>query len=148
METEDGTDERLAELLRALLSRVEELDATPADDTGLSDPRLARYAAKRLRARRMRGKYFDSALFADPAWDMLLDLFLNNTRGVRVTTTDLCLAAEAPIATGIRWIRLLAKAELLRRYKSVEDKRLVLIELTPRGYRLMRSYLADAIGGK
>ena len=115
------------------------------DPLGISDDRLSTLAGAIYRMRQHRQSYFDSALFAEPAWDMMLDLFINKVRGARVSTTSLCLAAGVPHATGIRWIRTLREHGLLRRYRATDDARLMLIEITPKGYQLMRRCLSEGV---
>lgn len=144
-------EEDLHKLLAELLQRVGELEVRAAEagqgppSRGFSDDKLATLAGAIYRMRRHRQAYFDGALFAEPAWDMLLDLFINQVRGARVSTTSLCLAAGVPHATGIRWIRTLREHGLLRRYRAPDDARLMLIEITPRGYQLMRQCLSDGV---
>src|SRR5688572_4851735 len=115
-------DDDLHKLLLELVQRVGELELRAAEaglgppSLGFSDDKLASLAIAIYRMRQHRQDYFDSALFAEPAWDMMLDLFINKVRGARVSTTSLCLAAGVPHATGIRWIRTLREHGLLRRY--------------------------------
>jgi hypothetical protein len=137
--------------IHALMQRVAELEARAAEgrraapSLGFSDDKLAAIATSIYRTRQNRLHYFDPTLFAEPAWDMLLDLFINKVRGARVSTTSLCIAAAAPQATGIRWIGLLEEQGLLRRYRAPDDARLMLIEITPRCYQLMRQCLGDSV---
>lgn len=143
-------DEQLRDTLRALAHRVAELEArlvqggVPAIH-GLSDDKLATIATSIYRTRQHRRSYFDPSLFAEPGWDMLLDLFINRVRGARVSTTSLCLAGGVPQATGLRWIGVLEKQGLLRRFNAPDDARLVLIEITAKGYRLMRKCVAESV---
>jgi hypothetical protein len=145
----DGDD--LPKLLRELLERVSDLETRAAEAghgapaRGFSDDKLATLASAIYRMRQHRQAYFESALFAEPAWDMLLDLFINKVRGARVSTTSLCLAAGVPHATGIRWIRTLREHGLLRRYRAPDDARLMLIEITLKGYQLMRRCLSEGV---
>lgn len=110
-----------------------------------SDPKLAAAADSMYRSRRFRGHFFDPVLFGEPAWDMLLDLFIGAIRGAQVATTSLCIASGAPQATALRCIAHLNRHGLIRRYRAPGDGRLKLVALTPRGLRLMRAYLSEAI---
>lgn len=47
-----------------------------------------------IKFRRSRGLYFGTSLFADPAWDMLLDLFLAGEEGRRVSVSSLCIGSS------------------------------------------------------
>lgn len=144
-------EEDLHKLLAELFQRVSELEVKAAGSgqgspsLGFSDDKLAGLASSIYRMRQHRQAYFDAALFAEPAWDMMLDLFINKVRGARVSTTSLCLAAGVPHATGIRWISTLREHGLLRRYRAPDDARLMLIEITPKGYQLMRQCLSEGV---
>ena len=146
-----ASDQILRETIETLAQRIDELEARTLDSSeavrslGFSDEKLATIAASIYRSRQRRGGYFDTALFGEPAWDMLLDLFIAKVRGARVSTTSLCLAASVPQATGLRWVGELVKAGLARRYRAPDDARLKLVEITPQGYRLMRRYLAEGV---
>ena len=58
-----------------------------------------------IRARRLRARYFSEELFADPAWDMLLDLFQAEIAHLRVPVSSLCIAAAVPATTALRWLK-------------------------------------------
>lgn len=49
-----------------------------------------------LRARRLRADFLPGDLFADPAWDMLLDLLAAHLDQERVSVSSLCIAAAVP----------------------------------------------------
>ena len=143
-------DRELRKAVRELSRRVAELEAANGDAEAVqacafSDSKLAAAASSFYGLRRLRAKYFEPALIAEPAWDMLLDLFIASIRGVRVATTSLCLAARVPQATGLRWIAVLQKHSLVRRYAACDDHRLKLVEITPEGFKLMRQYLSDGL---
>lgn len=144
-------EEILRETIETLAQRVAELEARalevgePPRSLGFSDDKLATIASSIYRSRQRRALYFDAALFGEPAWDMLLDLFIAKVRGARVSTTSLCLAANVPQATGLRWVGMIVKAELARRYRAPDDARLKLVEITPEGFRLMRRCVAENV---
>jgi DNA-binding MarR family transcriptional regulator len=96
-----------------------------------------------IRARRLRSRFFDDELFADPAWDMLLDLFQAEAAQHRVPVSSLCIAAAVPPTTALRWIRSMTDAGLLQRRPDPNDGRRVFIELSPRASRAMRNYFAE-----
>lgn len=93
-----------------------------------------------IRARRMRGQFFDSELFADPAWDMLLDLFAAGLERRRVSVSSLCIAAAVPPTTALRWIGTLHEAGLFERQADPSDRRRAYIGLSPKGTEGMKSY--------
>ncbi len=83
-----------------------------------------------LRARRLREQYLPADLFADPAWDMILDLMAARLAGQRVSVSSLCIAASVPPTTALRWIRQLTERGVFLRIDDPVDGRRVFIELT------------------
>jgi DNA-binding MarR family transcriptional regulator len=106
----------------------------------LPDPRLVRTI---IRQRQLRAKYFDAALFADPAWDILLDLTAARAEHVRVSVTSLCIASGVPPTTALRWIGQMTRAGLLERVEDPSDRRRVFIGLTAAAAEGMARYFAE-----
>jgi len=97
-----------------------------------------------IRTRRLRSQYFNEELFADPAWDMLLDLFEAELAQLRVSVSSLCIAAAVPSTTALRWINRMTDAGLFKRRPDSHDGRRVFIELTPKASDGMRHYFVEA----
>ena len=95
-----------------------------------------------IRVRRMRGQFFTAELFADPAWDMLLDLTAARLEGRAVAVSSLCIAAAVPPTTALRWIKTLTDAKLFARVADSTDGRRVFIELTDQAADGMIGYLS------
>ena len=95
-----------------------------------------------IRERRLRSKFFDAALFADPAWDMLLDLFSAELSKARVPASSLCAAAEVPPTTALRWIRAMTAQGLFVRQPDPTDARRVFVALGPSASAAMTRYFA------
>lgn len=97
-----------------------------------------------IRARRLRDQFFEASLFADPAWDMLLDLFAAELERRRVSVSSLCIAAAVPPTTALRWIATMHEHGLFARQADPTDRRRAYIGLTAKGLEAMRSYLGAA----
>ena len=97
-----------------------------------------------LRARRLRAHYFPAELFADPAWDMLLDLLAARLEGKKVAVSSLCIAAAVPATTALRWIGVLTESGLAVRVADPADGRRVHIELAEPTARALAGWLRDA----
>ncbi|WP_430635499.1 hypothetical protein [Sphingomonas hankookensis] len=111
----------------------------PADDAGPVEVSAATVRGA-IRARRMRDQFLAGDLFADPAWDMLLDLFAARLEGSSVSVSSLCIAAAVPPTTALRWITTLSDAGLLMRREDPNDRRRAFMVLTARGMAGMRGY--------
>ena len=96
-----------------------------------------------IRARRMRARYFDEELFADPAWDMLLDLLQAEIAQHRVPVSSLCIAASVPATTALRWIKSMTDAGLFNRRADPHDGRRVFVELAPQASEALRRYFQE-----
>lgn len=144
--------------LRAIVDRLETLLATlePKHDlhlnvreanhegqlirrtrSALPDPRLIRNL---LKARQMRSRFFGVDLFADPAWDMLLDLSAARVEHRRVSVTSLCIASGVPNTTALRWMKLLERAGLIERIEDDTDRRRAFVALTEAGASAVARY--------
>ena len=99
---------------RAVMTR-RDFDAVPAEAE--IDAETVRAL---IRVRRLREQFFPRDLFADPAWDMLLDLMAARLEQSRVAVSSLCIAASMPATTALRWIRTLAEHNLFIRRQDPE----------------------------
>lgn len=97
-----------------------------------------------IRARRLREQFFAPALFADPAWDMLLDLMAARLEGQPVAVSSLCIAAAVPPTTALRWIRALQDSRLIEREADPGDRRRVFIRLAEQAATALARYFGAA----
>ena len=96
-----------------------------------------------IRARRLRTRFFAEDLFADPAWDMLLDLIQAEIAQIRVPVSSLCIAAAVPATTALRWIKTLTDTGIFLRRADPHDGRRVFVELAPATSQAMRHYFGE-----
>jgi DNA-binding MarR family transcriptional regulator/ActR/RegA family two-component response regulator len=97
-----------------------------------------------LRLRRLRDQYLEPALFADPAWDMLLDLMAAQLERRRVAVSSLCIAAAVPPTTALRWIATMTEQGLFARLPDPDDGRRIFIALSEAAHTAMRNYIEAA----
>ena len=93
-----------------------------------------------IRARRLRDQFMPADLFADPAWDIMLDLLQAEIIQHRVPVSSLCIAAAVPPTTALRWIRTMTDRELLLRRDDPHDARRIFIELAPVTSAALRNF--------
>ena len=147
----DGLLERL-DVIKLQVSPIEEKPyqhSAPLTSTGYADVGLNPIAtsirrrssdgveglpsAKRIRMiianRKLRSRHFDADLFADPAWDILLDLAAAAQEGRSVSVTSACIASGVPSTTALRWISVMTVRGLLLRCADKTDRRRAFIEL-------------------
>jgi hypothetical protein len=102
-------------------------------------------ARKTYALRRKRASLFGNPdLFGEPAWDILLDLYIAAGEGKPVSVSSACIGSAAPATTGLRWLGVLADEGLVVRENDAEDHRRVLVRLTPSGQAAMDRFF-DAV---
>ena len=116
-------------------------DISPVDGGARVDAETVRNV---IRLRRLREQFFAKDLFADPAWDMLLDLLAARLEQSRVAVSSLCIAAAVPATTALRWIRTLTEHGLFVRRHDPEDGRRIFIELSDGATDALTAYLQTA----
>jgi len=155
---EDGEDAafraevgRIAEVIARLIRRDPGNGAAERRQTFAAEPPTGAEADFRIdaaavrgtiRVRRMRDAFFGPDLFADPAWDMLLDLFAAGLEDAQVSVSSLCIAAAVPPTTALRWIGILSDRRLIERRPDPQDRRRAFLVLTAAAEVAMRGYLA------
>lgn len=154
----DIASDRNAERLRQLSDEVSRIASTlarlsagpgapprPVDRGPVADvPQVAADTVRSvIRARRLRARFFSEELFADPAWDMLLDLLQAEISQLRVPVSSLCIAAAVPATTALRWLKTMVKQGIFVRRADPHDGRRVFVELAPQASQALRRYFAE-----
>ncbi|MDP5104118.1 MAG: MarR family winged helix-turn-helix transcriptional regulator [Erythrobacter sp.] len=145
----------LADELMAIASRLRDAATLPSpEDTvpaslAAKPERVARnhvtLARKAYSLRRQRAAIFGNPdLFGEPAWDILLDLYIANAEGKTVSVSSACIGSAAPATTGLRWLGVLTDEGLLVRENDSEDHRRVMVRLTSKGLKAMEQFF-DAV---
>lgn len=127
---------RRLDWLQAELQGPRSAQKKSAHDLLAAETRVRRIA----RARSGREKFFRAQLFADPAWDILLDLYATHLGGGRVSISSLCVAASVPATTALRWINALEHEGLVIRSNDPTDGRRIFAYLSPAGVEAMDKY--------
>jgi DNA-binding MarR family transcriptional regulator len=99
------------------------------------------------RDRRRRARHLPSRLLGEPAWDMLLDLYAAACKGQAVSVSNVCLAADAPVSTALRWLHHLAAEGLVERVPDASDARRHFVRLTGPGMTRMTAYFTECRAG-
>lgn len=94
--------------------------------------------------RRERDKIFEDSLFADPAWDMLLDLFVMASEGKAVSVSRACDIAGVPLPTMHKQVAHLEQKGLIRRIPHSTYAECFYLELTDKAYQNMLHYFSLA----
>ena len=106
--------------------------------------RTARHLSK---LHRERSKIFgtDAALFHDPTWDILLNLYIAFCEGRRPIRGEATMKETFPATTGLRILADLEKRGLVRSQDDPTNGRVWLQSLTDRGVALMEACLQTMV---
>lgn len=153
----DAASDRNAERLRQLSDEVGRIASTlarlstgpaapakPVEMPASESPDVSADTVRSvIRARRLRSRFFPEDLFADPAWDMLLDLLQAEIAQLRVPVSSLCIAAAVPATTALRWLKSMTEQGLFVRRADPHDGRRVFVELSAQASSALRRYFVE-----
>ncbi|MCA3248491.1 MAG: response regulator [Azospirillum sp.] len=97
-------------------------EASAATEGSLESRRTAQVEML-LKIRDMRAAYLPSDVFGDPAWFMILDLYLSGLRGRKVSVSSLCLASGGSQTTSLRRVHDLVRLGIVLREEDPRDRR-------------------------
>jgi DNA-binding MarR family transcriptional regulator len=134
------------ERLTRIVDRARQSGMVPTVPQTVSDAaseKLATFAHFMINARRRRDTMFVGIEFGEPAWDMLLDLYIQHVRRRRVAVSSLCTAAAVPATTALRWIDVMVRDGHFVRQRDPQDGRRVHVSLSANLVDTIESYLSD-----
>jgi DNA-binding MarR family transcriptional regulator len=98
-----------------------------------------------LTARRLPEKTFADAPAHDPAWDILLDLYIASIEKRVSDISSLCAASPGSITTALRRIHSLEEHGLIKRVPDAKDKRRFHLVLLAGGQRDLEGCLSGML---
>lgn len=93
--------------------------------------------------RRRRELIFNSGMFGEPAWVILLTLFVMDQQGPRLTIGRLAQEARCAQTTALRWLEYLESDGLIVRQEHPSDARKTFVRLTNKAGDALREYLSQ-----
>ena len=112
----------------------------PATATTNDPAALAMRFREIIRGRRTRDRCFPPDLFADAAWDILLDLTAARLEGRHISISSAAIAASVPTATALRWLKQLVDDGMVERVADIVDKRRTFIQVSDDGFARMMTF--------
>jgi DNA-binding MarR family transcriptional regulator len=98
-----------------------------------------------LEARQARVEHFSPAMFGEPAWDLLLALYLTEADTPAPALSSLAKTAGIAITTAFRWIDYLEEKRLIERERSSDDARALTVALSEEGRARLEGYFAGVL---
>lgn len=146
---------KVRSIARSLAVIADDLEITPGTALERGESRIGDEAsacatmlacAEFIRwANRQGDQFLGHALPREPAWEIMLVLFVNRLRDVRLSTSRLCWASRLPDKTGRRRIAQLTEAGLVESIASQTNRRASYPVLTERGFDAMAGYFETVI---
>jgi DNA-binding MarR family transcriptional regulator len=106
---------------------------------------LIRLAEAILEDRRRRGLLFNPAMFGEPAWELLLTLFVMDQHGPRLTIGRLAQLAGTKLTTALRWLEYLEDQEFISREEHPGDARTSFVKLNDKARKALILYLSETL---
>ena len=125
----------------SLASTATNADALPpaADD-------LRKKAIALFDSRRRRLDFFARAIFNEPAWDILLALYIRAWTHSPLSIATLSQVVGTPPSSTLRWVGYLARERLIERIDTPQDRRTTQVGISPKGWQILNDYLKGEIG--
>lgn len=129
------------EITRRLDDLLQTVSDAPdgAEPPALKDG-ILRVARRAWKAQRERERILGPSLAADPAWIILLDLFIARMEEREVTVRSLRSATGLSEATILRWVAQLVQVKMVLRLGEEADPRVARLALTEAGLNGMCDY--------
>ena len=143
--TKGPTTEHLLHILSESFDALDSAPGTPNEQpvSPMREGSGVQAARKVLQRRKSRRKHFGASMFDEPAWEMLLTLFVTENEVGPISIGRLTETVGTPGTTALRWIDYLVQQELVRRKPHPTDARQTLLALTELGRGKLRSYFAE-----
>ena len=133
-EADSDQIDALVAIVHQAMAKVEALSLSPGD-SGIS----LRAVAERLYSdRRKRDEHFPPGLFGEPAWDLLLALYVEHEDGRELSLAEAYRAAGTDAEAGLKVIRKLESEGLATRIGPEGGT----VRLTEQAVERLRDYLA------
>lgn len=133
----------MAQGLAALADRlVGQNEAATAD---MAEADCVAFLESQFRIRRLRARHLPGLSLGEPAWDILLDLAVAQHWHRETSVTSLCIAADVPSTTALRWINSMTREGLIVRRACLRDGRRSFLGIAPATFQAMLALAADAL---
>jgi DNA-binding MarR family transcriptional regulator len=116
-----------------------------AADRAIRDRDPVEIARAILEDRRRRCQIFNPGMFGEPAWELLLNLYVMDKHGPRLTIGQLIQIAGVAQATALRWLEYLRDQELITREEHPTDARTAYVALTDKAREALSLYLCQTL---
>ena len=128
----------LADETRKLIAEAAQAAAAKGGD-------LTDFARRILTSRGNDNRPLHTMLFTNPAWDILLNLYIAETEGRGMTVLDCCLASVVRQSVALRWLTYLKQEGMVLEVTDITQPRQTQIQLSESTKSAIASYLGSLI---
>lgn len=121
------------------------MSALVQDSAGNHEKDALDFARRIVSRRRLRAHFLPGEIFGEPAWDMLLDLFVAFYENKPISVSSACIASGAPATTALRWLARLELLGLVKRTSDHKDRRRIHVAITSKGKQAVVDWLCHVI---
>lgn len=132
---------RIADKLERGTAKLEPSAPAKADRRLLPSLAIAEYGA-----RRRREEFIPTSLLGEPAWDILLHLFIQHGQGQLASVGSACEASAVYEISARRWLDALERAALIETGPAIRDRDARRVRLTDQGYLAVSNCLLGRAG--
>jgi DNA-binding MarR family transcriptional regulator len=137
---------QVADMAQGLAALADKLVGQPqASSSDLAEADCIAFLEGQFRIRRLRARHLPGLSLGEPAWDILLDLAVAHYWRRETSVTSLCIAADVPSTTALRWINSMTKEGLIVRRPCQRDGRRSFLGISPETYQAMLALAADGL---
>ena len=84
----------------------------------------------------------ENPLLSNPGWNILLDLFVHRSEGKPIGIIDLCIAANTPTSTALRYVQAMLDSGVIIKIQATDESQQLVVQLSDATYSAMRSILS------
>lgn len=114
-------------------------------DRAIRDQELIPIARAVLEDRKRRSQVFNPGMFGEPGWDLLLNLYVMDRDGPRLTLGKLTQLAGLSQSTALRWLEYLKDQGMITRDQHPTDARTAFVALTEKAREALGLYLSQTM---
>lgn len=82
-------------------------------------------------------------MFADPAWDIMLDLYAAHLEDRKISVSSACIAAAVPATTALRWLKTLSDNGQIVRVPDLDDGRRIFVAISEDSIGRLEAYFDE-----
>ena len=136
---------QVADMAQGLAALADKLVGQPElTESDVAEADCIAFLEGQFRIRRLRARHLAGLSLGEPAWDILLDLAVAQYWRRETSVTSLCIAADVPSTTALRWISSMTKEGVIVRRACQRDGRRSFLAISPASYQAMLALAADA----